>query len=500
MLAGCLSVLGAAQAQTQAPTQTQSVTPTLGLRVEHTDNVDGVSNTNAAGKRSENIVTVSPTLEIQHRGPNTVLEGRFGLLAEHRLEGTASDRVVPDGRLRLRTEPGGHGAGLEASLQAQQVKPAVSSSGGTSTATANTVTETQASVAPFFERRLGERHDLIARAQGLQARTDPRLDTSRETRTRSFSAQVGLVRRPAPFGYAVEASALRENQKAQTPSGGTGAAALREDGRTDQSAVRGVLLYAFGQEFESGLILGSENDHRRVVTSGAGLSNPIERKFDGEFWGVQATWRPGPRTEIKGTVEDHKAARTWSMDASHRLRRTTFSLTDRQVATRNAPSSVTQASVPASQAGAGTPGTTQPLSDQATTLLSIQRTTGLRVTYEGVRTTLSLIAGQFRARALIATGSSADTDRSRYHGAEISYRLTSQLAPNMGLRWSNAKDAAGLSRKEQLISMGLRMRLSQNSSFDAGLSQLKSDAKASPTTPSESTQVRSVYARLEHRF
>ena len=496
VLMGCLAALGAAQAQTQ----THSVTPTLGLRIEHTDNVDGVSNTNLAGKHSENIVTISPALELQHRGPNTVLEGRFGLVAEHRVQGTASDRVVPDGRLRLRTEPGGHGAGLEASLQAQQVKPVVSSSGGTSTATANTVTETQASVAPFFERRVGERHDLIARAQGLQARTDPRLDTSRETRTNSFNAQVGLIRRPSPFGYALEASALRENQKSETPSGGTRVPTLREDGRTDQSSIRATLLYAFGQEFESGLILGSEDDRRRVVTSGASTNNRIERKFDGEFWGLQATWRPGPRTEINGTYEDRKAARTWSIDASHRLRRTTLSLTDRQVATRNAPSSVTQASDTASQTVTATPGATLPLSNQATTLISIQRNTGLRVTYAGVRTTLSLIAGQFRARALLATGNSTGADRSRYHGAEISYRLASQLTPNMGMRWSHAKDAAGLSRKEQLISMGLRIRLSQSSSFDAGWSRLKSDANASPSSPNESTQIRSVYARLEHRF
>lgn len=499
-LLGCLAALSAAQAQTQA----HSVTPTLGLRVEHTDNVDGLSDNNPAGKRAEDIVTLSPALEFQHRGPNTMVEGRFGLLAEHRLQGSASDRVVPDGRLRLRTEPGGHGAGLEASLQAQQIKPAVSSSGGTSSATANTVTETQASVSPFFERRLGEHHDVIARAQGLRARTDPRLDTSRETRASSLNAQVGLIRRPAPFGYALEASTLRESQKAETPTGGLGESALREDGRTDQSALRMVLLYAFGQELESGLILGSENDRRRLVTSSMGTTDQIERKFDGEFWGLQATWRPGPRTEVKGTVEDHKAARTWSIDASHRLRRTTFSLTDRQVATRNAPSSVTQASGIPSLTGATPPGAgagaTLPLSDQATTLISVQRTTGLRVTYAGVRTTLSLIAGQFRARALIATGSSADVDRSRYHGTEISYRLTSQLTPNMGLRWSTAKDATGLSRREQLINMGMRMRLSASSSFDAGWAQLRSNTNASLTAPSESTQVRSVYARLEHRF
>ena len=506
-LLSCLAASHAVQAQEQAQAQSQphSVTPTLGVRLEHTDNVDGVSNASATGKRSEEILTVAPALEIRHQGPNTVLEGRFGLLAEHRLQGTSTDRVVPDGRLRLRTEPGGHGAGLEAALQAQQVKPAVSSSGGTSTATANTVTETQASVSPFFERKLSDQHELVARAQGLQARTDPRLDTSRETRSSNVNAQLGLIRRPTPFGYALEASSLRERQKAETPDASGGGLALKEDGRTEQSTLRATLLYAFAQEFEAGLILGDERDHRRLSTQSAGTSSEVQRDFDGGFYGLQATWRPGPRTDIKGSIEDRKAARTWAFDASHRLRRTIFSLTDRQVATRNAPSSITTRTTPPLTLTPGAPepsapGTTLPFSDQSTALLSIQRTTGLRVTYEGVRAVLSLVAGQFRARSLIATGSATDADRSRYHGAELSYRLTSQVTPNMGLRWSHATDAAGLSRKEQLLTMGLRVRLSPVSNLDGGAAVLSSRANTTATAASERTHVNSVYVRLEHRF
>ena len=70
----------------------------------------------------------------------------------------------------------------------------------------------------------------------------------------------------------------------------------------------------------------------------------------------------------------------------------------------------------------------------------------------------------------------------------------------MGLRWSNATDATGLARKEQLITVGLRMRLSPDSSIDSGLTQLNSETNASLTSPGESTRIRSIYARLEHRF
>lgn len=498
-LLSCLAALGEALAQSPTP----SVVPTLSVRIEQTDNIDGISSSSAAVKRSDGILTVSPALELLHRGPNTLLEGRFGLTAEHRIKGTASDRVVPDGRLRLRAEPGGYGAGVEAALQAQQIKPAVSSSGGTSGATANTVTETQASVAPFFERKLSEHIDLIARTQALQARTDPRLSSGRETRTDGLNAQVSLVRRPAPLGYAVEASTLRENQKSESPGSSGSTGLLREDGRAEQSAFRSTLLYAFGQEIEAGLILGVEKDRRKLIASTAATTNAIDRTFSGSFWGVQATWRPGPRTEIKGTVEDRSAARTWLVDASHKFRRTTFSLTDRQVATRNAPAStVALGRSSPSQGSLDAPSTSEaaPQAEQASTLMSIQRTSGLRVTYEGVRSSLNLIAGQFRARALLPIGNLSDADRSRFHGAEVSYRLTNLVTPSLGLRWSHAKDASGLSRREQLSTAGLRVRLSMNSSFDAGVSRLSSRASSARAMPSEHTLVHSAFIRLEHRF
>jgi uncharacterized protein (PEP-CTERM system associated) len=331
------------------------------------------------------------------------------------------------------------------------------------------------------------------------------VDTSRETRVHSFTAQVGLLRRPAPFGYAIEASTLRERQKADTQDAIGNASALREDGRTEQSAVRATLLYAMTKELEVGLIAGDEKDQRYLRTQAGGITFENQRNFDGGFMGLQATWRPGPRTELKGQIEDRKAARTWSFDASHRLRRTTFAINDRQVATRNAPQSVSAAGMPSQGSGflptvPSTPSATQPLADQSTALLSVQRTSGLRVTYTGVRTVLTLLTGQFRARSLLGSGDASNADRSRYQGTEVSYRLTHQLTPTLGLRWSRATDAAGLSRKEQLTTMGLRMRVSPDTSLDGGAAVLNSRSGPSPTSAPERTRVHSVYIRLEHRF
>lgn len=505
LILACLPVPQVVWAQSQS----HAVVPTLGIRMEHTDNVDGVSDASVTGKRSEDILTVSPALEIRHQGPHTQAEGRFGLLAEHRLQSTSSDRVVPDGRLRLRTEPAGRGVGLEASLQAQQVKPAVSSSGGTSAATANTVTETQASLSPFVARRLGNGYEVFAQAQGLHTRSDPRLDTARASKVHSFTAQAGLVRRPAPFGYALEVSSLRERQKADTPDVAGGAAALREDGSTQQSALKATLLYAFGPELELGVIAGDEKDERRIRSQAGASTVETERRFDGGFVGFQATWRPGPRTELRGLVEDRRAARTWSLDASHRLRRTTFALSDRQVATRNAPLSVSARSIaesgglsltPSPSAPSSVPPTTQPLPGESTALISVQRTSSLRVTHEGVRSVLTLTAGQFRARSLIAQGNAPEADRSRFHGFEASYRLSPQLTPSMGLRWSRATDATGLSRRERLFTMGLRVRLSAATGLDGGAAILSSRTGPTLTSPSDQTRINSIYVRLEHRF
>ena len=509
LLAGLSGLLPHADALAQE--RTHSVTPLLGVRLEHTDNVDGISDGSGQERRSEDILTLNPALLFQHRGPGNTLEGRFGLLAEQRLRNTSSDRILPDGLLRWRSELREQGLGLDASLQAQQVKPVISSVGSASGSTNTTATETRASLSPFLERRLSERNSIVARLNGALQRTDPREDLQRSTRTRSSGAQVAWLSRPAPFGYSLEASALNENARHETPAQSGGFAAVTERGETRQRTLRATLLYAWHEELELGVIAGTEKDERVASLDTAGSQLRTEREFDGPFGGLQATWRPTPRTSLSGRFESREAGRNWNTELSHRLRRTTFAITGSQSTTRNAltlptGTTMTAAGSPSGEAGANAGILTgAPYSatrgEVGSAALSVQRDVAVRVTYEGVRSTLSLATGRFQSRALLSTATSAPgTERSRYNAGTFSYRLSPEVRPVAGLRWSRAQDAAGLARREWLTTLGVNILLSPRTTLEGGLSLLRSTATSTLRPDGDRTTVHSAHVRLEHRF
>lgn len=496
----------------QAQTRTQSVTPTLAVKLEHTDNVDGVSDAPGQVRRAEDILTVNPSLLMQHKGPTTSVSGRFGLLFEQRLRGTDSNRVLPDGLIQWRTFLPEQGVGLDASLQARQVKPSISSVGQSAGGSGNTATETRAHIGPFIEKRLTERQTVVVRVNGDTQRTEPREDQQRTTRTRAASAQLAWLSRPAPFGYSLEADALNERTDYDTPSLTGAQPASSERGESRQSTVRATLLYSWHQEWEFGLIAGTERDRRRVALETAGTRIESERDFDGPFGGLLATWRPTPRTALSGRYESRESGRNWSAELSHVLRRTTFALISSQTTVRNAPKAITSID-PTTPSGTatspggssvGSGGVTLPLSTRdeiASAALSEQRNMALRVTYAGVRTTLNLTSGRFQSRALLTTSDvNVGTDRSRYNSAAVSYRLTPDVTPSAGLRWSRAQDAAGVSRREHVWTLGLGIRLSPWSTVEGGFSSLRSTATSAATPDEATTVVHSANVRLEHRF
>lgn len=490
-----------------AQTRTQGVTPSLGVKFEHTDNVDGVSNDSDRTRQSEDIFTLNPALQLAIKGATTTVDGRFGLLVERRLQGTGSDRIAPDGLVLWRTALPDKGLGVEASLSARQANASISSVGSAPNSSSNTVTETRTHLSPFIERRLNERESVTARLTGSLLRTDPQNDLQRSTQTRSGGAQLAWISRPAPFGYSLEADSLSERSRYDTPAQATGTPRIEERGETQQTAVRATLLYAWQQDLEMGLIAGAEQDHRRVTVLSGGGRFVSERDFDGPFGGLLVTWRPSPRTSLTARHESRETGRNWRAGLEHRLRRTTFALVSEQTTVRNAPtlaSTSGQAST-TTTAPAGSPEAaslaTSTRNDISSAALSLQRNTSLRVTYTGVRSTLNLTSGRFQARALLsATGVMAGADRSRYNAGSINYRLTPDTTASAGLRWSRAQDAFGVARREWLTNLGLGIRLSPRSNLDFGLSALRSTATSQANPEGEQTIVHSAQIRLEHRF
>lgn len=501
--ASWIMLAGVAHAQTR----TQGVTPSLALKLEHTDNVDGVSDDAALPRQSEDILTINPALRFAIQGATTTVDGQFGLLVEQRLRGTGADRIAPDGRVRWRTALPDKGLGIEAGLRSQQVSSSISSVGSATNSTGNTVTETRADLSPFLERRVNERESVTGRLNGSILRTDPQNDLQRSTQTRSGSAQLAWISRPAPFGYALEANSLSERSRYDTPEQSTGVPRIEEQGETRQTTLRATMLYAWQQDLEMGLIAGTERDHRRVTILSGGVKRTSERDFDGAFGGLLVNWHPTPRTSLAARHESRESGRNWHAELTHRLRRTTFALISEQNTVRNAPTLTSATSLPATATPGpggvteGAPVTTLTRNDASSAALSSQRNTSLRVTYTGVRSTLNLTSGRFQARALLDTsGAMTGTDRSRYTAGSIAYRLTPDTTSHAGLRWSRARDAFGVARREWLTTLGLGIRLSQWTNLDCGLSVLRSNATSSATPDGEQTVIHSAQVRLEHRF
>lgn len=489
----------------QAQTRTHSVTPKIAVKVEHTDNVDSVSNTAQQPRRSENTLTLNPMLMFEHRGADTTLDGSFGILAEQRLNNTGADRVSPDGFVRWRTLLREQGLGLDASLQSQQVPPSIASVGQGIDSTSTTSTQTRANFSPTLERRLNERQSLRLQGNGLLIRTDPRDDTHRTLRTRASNVQLSWLSRPAPMGYAIEARSLNEHSTVETPAVITGTNASREIGETRQRSLSATLMYAWGEELQIGVLAGVEEDRRRVTFDTSSTKLQLDRDFDGPFGGFQLTWHPTPRTTFAGRYERHETGRTWNADFSHRMRRTTFALISSQSTVRNTPTLTTDLGQLASSGLiASTPTSSTLTADRnavTNAALGVQRNLALRVTYEGVRATLNLTSGRFQSRALLSASTQTNgTDRSRYHAALVSYRLTTNITPSAGLRWNRAQDGLGVSRREWVGSLGLAVRLSPQTEFSGGFSLLRSRGTSIATSDSSLTVVRSANVRLEHRF
>lgn len=493
--------------QPAGPPPTQSVRPTLGIKVEHTDNVESVSDSNPAGRRADEILTVTPGVVVRHKGANSTIEGRLGLLVQDHLRGTRTDRVVPEGELRLNTNIANQGLGLDASLLAQQVKPTVSAVGAASASTGNTSTETRLSVSPFLDRPLSDGLIMRARLSGTRQRIDPREDTDRSVRTDSSGGSLSLIKRPARVGYTLEASTFHERIRTNTPV--TGSPEVQETGETRRQAIKGTLLYALNNELELGVLIGTERDRRSSRSQQGGLSAERQDRFDGPFAGAQLGWQPGERTRLTARYEDHRFASAWNVEATHRLRRTLFSLSSTQSTERSplagAPilpggsaTSVTPAPV-INPDGSLAPSPTA-LADRnvSSNALSVNRTVAGRVTYQGVRSVLGLTAGQFHSRGLLSTTGVNTRDRSRFQSIELSHRLTPTSTGLVGLRWNQSVDATGLKRREVFWNLGLGMRVTARTALNWGISRLAS--RASGPTPADATFTHVASVRLDHSF
>jgi len=482
------------------------ITPTLGAQISHSDNATQAT---SARKQADTIVSVSPGLSVAYRSAYSTVSGQMQLSSVNYLNNTQADRLLPSGRLALRTEVARQGWGLDASIAADQVKSQFTSAPSASTSTADTYTNTRVSVSPFLERPLDEHTTLRARLDRTQLQSTANSNNlGNRPNTSTNSAILNLSRRPTRIGYALAAS-YRETQA---------------DGVAQpvyvQRLVKGTALYALSPELEIGLVLGRESNQALL------------QQYRDTVKGAQVDWRPSQRTQLKALVEDRFFGRSWEAEASHRTPISSFGLNaNRQVSTYTSPVGGALASGGSTQAlldallSSRIPdeaerskavndmiaqrnlprqlGTTRDLYDLNTQL---RQSTVARAALMGVRSMLLVSAGQTQSRPLAGDAfstflGSGTATRDRYIDTQINHRLTPMSTLTTGLRLGRARATSPLlGTTTNTRDVGLRLSvstmLSPRTQAVGGLRRLRTEGLASGEAITENV----VFAGLEHRF
>ncbi|MBH1986323.1 MAG: TIGR03016 family PEP-CTERM system-associated outer membrane protein [Burkholderiales bacterium] len=497
-------------AQSIAPialAQTHSVTPTLGARASVSDNATQAAD--GATKRSETTLSVSPGLNLAYRSANSRLEGQVQLTSVNYLEGTQADRVLPTGLVLFRTDLGGQGFGLDASLAAEQVRSTFGAVTAGTPNTADSYTNTRFRISPFLDRPLSEFTRLTARLERTQVRSSANDDAlASRPNTHTDGASVRLLRRPTRIGYALDAN--------------------YQDDRAGQASTRiyterlakATLLYALTPEIEVGAFAGRES------------SQVFSQRFSDSVKGLQLSWRPGERTQVELMAEDRFYGRGWLAQVSHRTPFLAFGVnTSRQVdtytnnvggtltssgGTRGLLDAILTTRIPDEAerrraveelmlkrnlpAGLGSSRDLYDLNAQ------LRQATSARLAFMGRRTITTLATGFNRAAPVDQASATSilgpgNRTREQYSDLDVNHRLTPLTVLNGGLRWSRTR-TAGLTllgsevrTREFAVRAGLGLTLSPQSTLTFGMRHQRGQA-GNANRVIENI----VFVGLDHRF
>jgi uncharacterized protein (PEP-CTERM system associated) len=457
---------------------------------------------------SDTLLTLSPGLSIQSRGPSSDLDGQIQAQAIHSTQGLQQDRMLPLGSLKLHTDLLRQGYGVDAAVSVSQVQAYFISSTAVSETSANRYTNTDWRVSPYLVKALDGETSLqlrMTRALGQSNALDATLASRPDARVTDDA--ITVARKAAPLGYT-----LSRTSQSTRVTGQDGPILARE-------ATRGTLRYAVTPELELGLIAGVE---RISALTNETLDHPR---------GVLVSWRPSERTRLDGQTEQRQFGRTWKVSMKHRAPWMSFSLN----AEREPSSSAFQ--MGALAAG----GTTRDLFDamlttripdadersQAVTDLLNQRnifdqlTTGrdlyslsaqlshavtARAAFMGRRDTLLLQSAMIKSRPLAeASGQpllpTQDTRQTLQYvsEAQLTHQLTPQRSVTGGLRWTRAREqtpgSAAITSRDVSGRLSISTRLVRDTTATMGLRRtLRHDS--TDTSADESA----LFLGLGHRF
>lgn len=288
VLAAALAAAGQARAQVAPPAFL--LEPYVSATLTATDNSSFEQRGNAS---SDTILTTGAGFSLHARGSRTKADGRFGFDATHYLQNTRDDRVLPNGSLALNSELVDNWFYVDASLLSQQTSRDVLAARTDTTSTFNRITLTRYQVAPYVERDLSPTIKLQARTDQSWTRSSGEGATS-ETDAHVQRHLVRIEDKPNPLGWSAEFSRDDTRYRDQDES------ALVED------TVRFTGSYLIDEQFQLGAVIGSE----RIAT--------LDQKERSTLYGLDAAWRPDPRTDLSARVESRSFGTGWESKFTHR--------------------------------------------------------------------------------------------------------------------------------------------------------------------------------------
>jgi len=278
------------------------IRPTLQVRETYTDNVrlapQGL-------EQSDWITEIDPGLNIQAQGARLQLKADYAF--QYRLYNRNSDsnghnhRLNSSGLMDIWDRKFFVQAG--ASITQQNLSPLSQQSTGNVNLTNNRVEVRQSSVSPYWVSRLGSWGNLQARYTWSRAETD---NQTQNLDSDSQTVNLGVTSGPAfsDLGW----SLTYNKQRTESTAG--------QLQRRDLESLTGTARYKLSP-IVFGLVTIGREDNSYGSTRGS---------TSGEFYSVGLEWAPSSRTRVRGTIGERYYGNSYSFDAEHRTRLTSWTI------------------------------------------------------------------------------------------------------------------------------------------------------------------------------
>jgi uncharacterized protein (PEP-CTERM system associated) len=287
----CAGYLGPAHAERW------TLLPAIDARATWSDNVSFEEH---GARQSDTIFELIPSLQLRGEGKRFRIAGTVSLDALTYANGTRNSRALPSGDLTANLEAIERLFFIEAGISARQASDDVFAPRPDGGSDFNTVTTTQYRLAPTLEGRIGSEVTYRVRSNNSWTQVSGS-DTDAEG---SYLGEhsVRIARRPAPFGWSVEAARSDTRfEAADQPS------AVVDSGRIS-------LLYAFTSTVNFGLRGGYET------------TNIVIDNQNQVIYGAELNWRPSERTDFSAFWEERFFGSSWNVRFNHRMPRLAWTL------------------------------------------------------------------------------------------------------------------------------------------------------------------------------